>query len=135
MARGWSPERTERFFGDGDELLDHPGIDDRAAGGDLADRRHQLLHVADPLLEQVGAPGRALLEQGQRVLRLGVLAEHHHADGGVGDAETLGGTDALVGAGRWHANVGEDHIRLVLVDSGEERREIGADRNKFELLD
>ena len=40
----------------------------------------QLLLVADPLLEQIRAAARALLEQAERVGGLGVLAEHDDAD-------------------------------------------------------
>ena len=44
----------------------------------------ELLAVSQALLEQVSAAVRARLEQGQRVARLGVLAEHHHANARVG---------------------------------------------------
>ncbi len=43
-------------------------------------RAGQLADVADPLLEQVRPAAGAALEQLQRVRRLGVLAEQHHAD-------------------------------------------------------
>ena len=51
--------------------------------GHGADRRGQLAAVVHALLEQVAAAVRARLEQLQHVGRLGVLAEHHHADGRV----------------------------------------------------
>ena len=59
-----------------DQLLDHLGIDDRAAGGHGANRVDQLVGVADTILEQVGPAVGAGLQQAQRVRRRRVVAEH-----------------------------------------------------------
>ena len=45
-----------------------------------ADRLGQLVDVGHALLEQVAAAGGAVLEQRERVVGLGVLAEQQHAD-------------------------------------------------------
>ena len=62
--------------------LHHARVDHRAAARNLADGGEQLSEVGHAFLEQVGAAGRAVLQQRQRVLGLGELAEHHHADVG-----------------------------------------------------
>ena len=41
----------------------------------------QLLRIRHPLLEQIRPTFRAALQQGQRVLGLGVLGQDHDADG------------------------------------------------------
>ena len=46
----------------------------------------QLVEVGHPLLQQVGPPLGAVLEEREGVGRLGVLAEHHHARAGDGCA-------------------------------------------------
>lgn len=56
-----------------DEHVDDERIDHGASLGHLLDRSDQLLPVADPFLEQVGAPAGAAVKQPQRVCRLGVL--------------------------------------------------------------
>ncbi len=68
----------------GDEDVDDPRVDHGATVCDGLNGVEELLAVSHALLEQVSAAVRARLEQGQRVARLGVLAEHHHANARVG---------------------------------------------------
>jgi len=110
----------------GDERLDHLGIHDRAALGDRADRADELVDVVDALLEQVGAALAPVLEQRQRVPRLRVLAEHDDADPRVALAQEVGRADALVGPGRRHPDVGDDDVRPLGLDCGEQRVQVVA---------
>jgi hypothetical protein len=84
----------------GDECVDNLGVDHRAALVDGDDGAAQLVQVGHALLQQVGAALRSSFEEAEGVGGLGVLAEHHHADVGMGLAECLRRADALVGAGR-----------------------------------
>ena len=72
--------RALRANARGDEALHDLGVDGRASCRDLADRRGELAGIGDPVLQQVRAPGRTALEEAQRVLGLGVLAEHDDAE-------------------------------------------------------
>ena len=114
------------------ELVDDLRVDDRAALRDLLERVEELLELGHPLLEQVAAPLRPLLEQGERVRRLGVLAEHDHADVGVRLAQRVGGADALVGARRRHADVGEHDVGRLLGDRLQQRVVVLAHREHLE---
>ena len=82
LAGGEPVELGARRPGRRHQGLDHPRVDDRPAGRHLADGGEQLVDVADPLLQQVGPPARALVEEREGVGRLGVLAEHDDADVG-----------------------------------------------------
>src|SRR5207247_10309504 len=66
--------------------------------------------------------------------RLEVLGEY--GDGGVGMsiAQPPGGADTLVGSGGRHANVGQDHVRVVRVDEIEETAEILAHGHELEVV-
>ena len=117
----------------GDERFDHLGVDHRAARRDLPDRPHQLVDVGDAFLQEVGPTLRAFVEELERVARLDVLAEHDDTDGGVGHAERLGRPHALVGAGRWHPDVGDHDIGLVLRHEVEERIEVFAGTDDLDV--
>jgi len=92
------------------EGFDDPWIEHRSTGGDLVDRLHQAVRVPEPFLEQVGDTGRALLEQLQRVLGIGVLRQHHDADVGMPVAHVMGELDPLGGVGRRHPDVEQHHV-------------------------
>ncbi len=49
-----------------DQRLDHPGVEHRAARGDLVDRLDELVDVGDPFLEQVSEPGGPAVRAGTR---------------------------------------------------------------------
>jgi hypothetical protein len=64
----------------------------------------------DALLEQVRAPGRAVLEQQQGVLRVAVLAEHDDPGLGRQLVQRLGDANAFIGLARGHPDVGHDDV-------------------------
>jgi len=80
---------------------------------DLAHGLDEPLGVPEPLLEQVGHPLRAVLEQLERVLRVGVLRQDHDARSGLAGADLAGELDALGREGRRHADVEQGHVRAV----------------------
>ena len=73
------------------------------------------------------------LEEREHVARVRVLAEHDDADLRIRLAQSLGGLDPLVGVARRHADVGDDDIRPLSVDRGEQRVEIAADGRDLEV--
>src|SRR6266508_470617 len=108
------------------ECLDDLGIDDRATARDLANRSDELLRVRNALLQEVGATRRTFLEQCSRVCGRVELAEQHYAYLGVTLMQAGSDLQALVGV-RWrHANIRQDHIRLLSLDGLEQRVEITA---------
>ena len=101
-------EAVDRVPAAAQQLADHLGVDDRAAGGDPLHRVDELLHLADPVLEQVAHPGpapvaRVGVEQLGGVGLLDILAEHQHGQGGMRHAQGDGGAQALVAEAGWHA--------------------------------
>ena len=95
------------------------------AGGHVLQRADQLVERRDPLLEQVAQPGHAVGEQLEGVVVLDVLRQHHDADARVPRADLLGRLDALVAERRRHPDVGDDGVRAVRLDGGEQRRRVG----------
>ena len=79
----------------------------------LAHGLHEPFGVAEPLLEQVGHALRAVLEQLQRVLRIGVLRQDHDARPRIAGADLPRELDALGGVGRRHADVEQGHVGSV----------------------
>ena len=106
-----------------DEGLDHLRVDHRPARGHLADRGEQVVDLADPLLQEVGPALGPALEEGQRVGRVGVLAEHDHPHLGSIGPERGRDLDALVGARRRHADVRDDDVGRLRLDQRLERRD------------
>ena len=66
--------------------------------------------VGDPLLEQVADRRRPFTEQLGGVLAVDVVRQHHHRGARLLGADPLGGPQPVVGAGRWHAQVGEHQV-------------------------
>ena len=62
------------------EGVDDHRVDDGPSGAHLDERVHEVLEVPDPVLEQVAQPGRAVLEERQRVGLVGVLRQDDDAD-------------------------------------------------------
>ena len=87
----------------------------------------EVVGLGDTVLEQVGASVGPVLEQGEGVAGRGELAEHDHTGGRVALAESGGGADAFVGAGRRHADVGHDDVGCELVDEGDQLVERSGD--------
>src|SRR3569833_85328 len=90
--------------------------------------------MPDVLLEQVGAAGRAVLEQAQRVMRAHVLADHDHADVRMRLVQCRCSLDALVRVRRRHADVGDDDVRLVLLHCVQERGQVTAVLRDLDLV-
>ncbi len=75
-----------------------------------------------------------MLEQRHGVAGRGVLAQHHHADLRAVLAQPGGGLDALVGAGRRHADVGDHDVRLAALDDVEQLGQVGRGADQLEVL-
>jgi len=104
-----------------DERLDDLGVDHRAARRDGVDRSRELGAVVDPLLEQVGTPVRAALEQRECVQRVRELAQHDDAHLRMTVAQLHGDPDSLVRVRRGHSDVGDHYVGLLAVASVPER--------------
>ncbi len=102
LARGHSPPPTPRR--PSGSITEPPSCDG-------ANRGHQLLEILHALLEEVGTPRAAALQEREHVARVRVLAEHDDADLRVRLAQPLGGLNPLVGVARRHADVGDDDVR------------------------
>ena len=109
------------------------GSINRAALCDRPDRGDELLDVLHALLQEVGAARAAVLEERERVARRRVLAEHDDADLRMRLAQPLGGLDPLVVVPRRHADVGDDDVRPLRVDRGEQRVEVAAHGGDLEV--
>src|SRR6202035_4182862 len=93
----------------------------------------ELLDVVDALFEEVRAAGRATLQQCKCIARLCVLTEDDNTNLWVLLAKTRGRLDPLSGSARRHTNVGDDDVGFLGLDGGEQRIEIGAGRDDFEV--
>ncbi len=117
----------------GDEALHDLRVDGGASARDLANRGGELAGLRDPVLQQVRAPGRPRLEETERVLGVGVLAEHHDAELRMSLARPGGEPDALVGSAWRHADVGDDDVGLQLVGGLLERLQLVAVRDRLDV--
>ena len=109
------------------------GVEHAAAGRDLAHRPHELVAVADAVLQQVRVARGAVGEQRDRVLGLVVLREDDHAGAGVAHAHELGRLDAFVLEVRRHPDVGHDHVGLGLVRARDQAVEVLGDADDLEI--
>jgi hypothetical protein len=80
-------------------------------------RRLQASQVGLDALSLLSASGRALLEQLEGVLRLVMLAQHHHPEVRMRRPESIRCPYPLVGAVRWHSDVGDDDVRVDSLNS------------------
>ena len=127
-------QRRVGFAGAGsDQRLDHLRIDDRTSPRDLTDGVDQLIDVGNPLFQEVGAAGGALFQQAQRVFRLRVLTQDHHADLRVACPDLGRGPNAFVGTGRGHPDVCHDHGRALGLDGGHQGGEVGGGGGQLEF--
>ncbi len=125
--------RVGRPGAGGHQRVDDLGVDHRPAAGDLPDGGQQLVDVGNALFEQVAPPTGTMLEEGQRVLRVGVLAQEQDAGVGVALPHMRGGPHTLVGVGRGHPDVGQHDVGPLTVDGREQRREVFAYGDQLEL--
>ena len=125
----------ERFAANarGDEALHDLRVDGRASAATSRIAEASWPASRDPVLQQVRAPGRTALEETQRVLGLGVLAEHDDADQRVSLARPGRESDALVRSERRHADVGDDDVGYGLFGGLLERREGIAVRDRLDV--
>ena len=117
-----------------DQHLDDARVDHRTASRHLANGADQLVDVGHALFQQIGATACALLEERERVLGLRVLAQDDDAHGGPLRPQALRGAKALVSAGRWHADVRDDHLGVVLLDGSLEIGKIDAARQQLDFF-
>ena len=117
------------------EDLHHLGIDHGSAGDDRLDRRHQLVRIGHPLLEEVGPARTAGIEEREHVARIGELAEHDDADVRIGDPQRPRDLDALVGARGRHPDVREHRIGSFPFDGGGQRIAIAADGHRLDVVE
>ena len=82
--------------------------------------------MSDAFLQQIGASGRAVLEQLERVVRAHVLADDEDPDLGMSLPQSRRRLDAFVRARRRHPDVRDHDVRPVPLDGIQERLEIGA---------
>ena len=95
--------------------LDNLGIEHRPAGGHGADCASQLIFGRHAILEQVGAPGGPLAEQGDGVLGVVELRQDHDPGAGMSLAHEPSGIDPLALESRRHTDVRDDHLRRKLL--------------------
>ena len=110
----------------GHQLFDDLGIDHRSPLGNRPDRPDELGTLVNTLLQEVRAAIRPVLEERERIARMAVLAQHHHAGLRVRFTQDRRRAYPLVRLRGRHADVGQDHVRLVAFDGLEERVEIAA---------
>lgn len=105
-------------------------VDDRAAGRDLAQRVDELLHLADPVLEQIADAGAvAGVEEFGRVRALHVLAQDEHRQCGPLRAQQDRRPQPLVLEGGRHADVGHDDVGRVVGDRLQQPRRVAHRRH------
>ena len=91
----------------------------------------ELVGVRDALLEQVGAPFRAAVEERERVRRARRTARARRRRARGAWSRSCGrGLHALVAAGRRHADVGDHHVGRIGGDRVEQRRQIVDQRDR-----
>jgi hypothetical protein len=103
----------------GEQFLDESRIDDRGALEDPVERGEEVLHVADPVLEQVaGAPSAR--EQLRGLLHLDVRGQHQ--DGRLRQFPTdhPRRLEPLAGPRGWHPDVHDGQVGSAAADQREE---------------
>ena len=106
-----SSGRLGRLGAGGDQALDHLGVDHRAAPRRPRGSRAAAGRRRRPA-PSAGRPGRSEPPSNSASAYSGSAywREHDHADARVRLPDLAGGPDALVGAGRRHADVGEHDV-------------------------
>ena len=92
------------------------GVERRAAGGDPAERVHELVRIGHAVLEQVAEPLRVLGEHARGDPGLEVLREDHDRRAGAPRADLVRRAQPFVGVRRRHADVDDRDLRIVRVD-------------------
>ncbi len=100
-----------------DECVDDLVVDERPSGGDDPDRLGETVDLVDSILQHVAAATSAVVEQGEGVRRIDELGKHDDPHLGSRRSKASGSLDPLVTVVGWHADVGDDDIRFVALDS------------------
>ena len=87
------------------------GVERRAAGGDPAQRVHELVGIGHAVLEQVAEPLRVLGEHARGHAGLDVLREDHDRRAGAPRADLVRRTQSFVGVRRRHPDVDDRDLR------------------------
>jgi hypothetical protein len=111
------------------------GVEHGPARPHLVDGLQQPVGVTEPLLEQVGDTGGAVLEELEGVLRVVVLREDHDARAGVVAAHPTRELDALGGEGGGHPDVEDDHVGRVAGEQLEEAARVTCGAEDLEPVD
>ena len=88
-------------------------------------RLQQRLDLADAVLQEISAPGFALLDDVEGVGELEVLRQDQDADLGILAGDLLGGLEPLGRAGRRHADVHERDVGTMSLDLAIQRLAVG----------
>src|SRR5439155_10033234 len=99
-------------------------IEHRSPVGHLVQGHHELVHVDDPLLQEVSDTVDTVSQQVEGVATVEVRGEHDHSDFGVFAPNPYGRIDPFLCVCRWHPDVGEHDVWLVRLDRREERIEV-----------
>ena len=117
-----------------DERVDHLRINYGSAICHPLDSRGQLFDVTDSLLEQVGPAVGSLIEERHRIVRFHILAQNDDTYVWVRLPDLIGRPDSLVRLRRRHADVGNDDIRLVLGNRGDQLVVISTAVHQIDLV-
>src|SRR5213593_2858327 len=106
------------------QLRDHLRIDGRSTRGNASHGLDEIVHVGDPVLEQVADPIGAALEQPERVRGLDVLRKKEDGDAGMALPDRRRGLKSFGRVRGWHADVGDRDVGRVRVDEIEQLRAV-----------
>ncbi len=115
-SRGVSSESGPSSPRRGDELGDDLGVERRASLRDARDRLDELVHVHDPILQQVADAAAAVAEQLRGVGRLDVLGDDQDRRLRGRAAQLERRAQALVAVVRRQPDVDDRHVRALGAD-------------------
>ena len=75
-----------------------------------------------------------MLQERERVTRLGELTQDDDSHVRIARVQFVRGADPLVGARRWHADVGHQNVGMFGVDGFEQRGVVRARRDQLEVV-
>ena len=123
-ARGSSSPRAD------DEARDHLGVERRAALGDTLRGGEELADLEYAVFEQVAEAAEG--DERDCVGRFDVLGEDEHAQLWMRLLRLPRGARTLVGEGRWHPDVQDDEVGIVIGDR--ERQRVGISEGGDDLV-
>lgn len=99
----------------GEQLVDNLRVDDSPPSRNFPECSAQLAFVFHAILQEVPATSRALLEEGEGIEGIGMLAQDDDADGRMRAPELVRQPYALVSVARGHPDVCEHDVRQGLI--------------------